>query len=234
MEKAYHVSAPGVAVNLPGDGRSAGTSLHIHQVPGYNGRHADLFIRLSMATGPSGVFWLSAVSTSDMIGGKRGEQMKKSLFLAVCSAACVWTLLAQDRPSMTAPVLKSEADTITFSTRFSTFSAGKSYRIGVGSTEEALENAEIELLKAGNPFSKEPENFRQEFASGYFEVEEVVAKGYVFAADELTSEDELTLRVALPRSEADRLKRIFVLVSQDFGRDRWYIMDGAELNESHW
>jgi len=156
------------------------------------------------------------------------------MLLTFLGVALVGALLAQDRPSMSSPVLRSEAESIAFTTKFSSFSSGKSYRIGVGSAEEALQDAQIELSKGGSDLSNEIQSFKQAFASGYFEVEEVAASGFIFEADELQPGDELTLRVVVPRAEAARLKRLFVLVSQDFGKGRWYIMDGAELNESHW
>ncbi len=42
------------------------------------------------------------------------------------------------------------------------------------------------------------------------------------------------MKVTIPRTEADRLGRLFIIVAKQFGPDRWYIMDGAEINDTHW
>jgi len=42
------------------------------------------------------------------------------------------------------------------------------------------------------------------------------------------------MKVTIPRAEAERLRRLFIIVTKQFGPDRWYIMDGAEINDSHW
>ena len=71
-------------------------------------------------------------------------------------------------------------------------------------------------------------------ASAYFEVDEILVQGFLFSSADLPDEgEEITLKVTIPRVEADKLKRFFIIIAKQFGPDRWYIMDGGEINESH-
>ena len=40
--------------------------------------------------------------------------------------------------------------------------------------------------------------------------------------------------MSLPREEAERVGRLFIFVSKQFGPTTWYIIDGAEINGTHW
>jgi hypothetical protein len=105
----------------------------------------------------------------------------------------------------------------------------------VGTTGEEMAGAKFELSQDGAPLSKELFRFRQGFASAYFEVDEIQVQGYFLPSSELPSGDrQITLKVTIPRSEAENAKRIFIIVTKQFGPDTWYIMDGAEINNSHW
>ncbi len=145
------------------------------------------------------------------------------------------SLAGQGRVSLSAPILKGEPDQISFTTRFSSFVSGSDYRLGVGTTGDKIEGIEVELTQGDTPLSKKQASFRQGFATAYFEVEEILVQGFLFPATDLPGEgEEVAMKVTIPRSEADRLKRLFIIVAKQFGPDRWYIMDGAEINDSHW
>ncbi len=145
------------------------------------------------------------------------------------------SLVGQDRVTLAPPVLKGEPDQISFTTRFSSFVSGSDYRLGVATTGEEIEGIEFELSQGGAPLSKKLVSFSQGFASAYFEVEEIQVQGFSFPSTDLPGEgEEVAMKVTIPRAEAERLGRLFIIVTKQFGPDRWYIMDGAEINDSHW
>ena len=161
--------------------------------------------------------------------------MRKFVLLTFIWVILTWPLLSQSRVSMAAPVLKAEAEQISFTTKFSDFVAGSDYRLGVGTTGDKIDGAEIELSKGDAPLSKELISFTQGFATAYFEVEEIFVQGFSFPSADLPGEGELVaMKVTIPRAEAERLERLFIIVAKQFGPDRWYIMDGGEINDSHW
>jgi hypothetical protein len=160
--------------------------------------------------------------------------MRRSILVALLCLSFPWSGLGQGRATLTSPVLKTETDTITFTTRFSSFIDGNDYRIGVGAIGEELAGAQFELSRGGSALSKELFSFRQGFAAAYFNVDEIQIQGYFFPSAELPAGDEeLTLKVTLPRSEAEKAERIFIIITKQFGPDTWYIMDGAEINNTH-
>ncbi len=161
--------------------------------------------------------------------------MRKFVLLTFIGVVFTWSLLGQGRVSMTAPVLKAETEQISFTTRFSDFVAGSDYRLGVGTTGDKIEGAEFELSKDNAPLSTELISFTQGFASAYFEVEEISVQGFSFPSTDLPGAgEEVAMKVTIPRAEAERLERIFIVVTKQFGPDRWYIMDGGEINSTHW
>jgi hypothetical protein len=136
---------------------------------------------------------------------------------------------------MSAPILQVTPEEISFTTTFSNFVPGSSYRLGVGTTGDKTNSTTIELLKENIVLSKKVVGFEQGFARSWFEVDRIFVRGLLFRSAELPgSGEDLTLKVTLPRAEADRLKRLFVILAKQYGPDRWYIVEGAELNESHW
>jgi len=170
-----------------------------------------------------------------MIALAGGKIMSKLRLLAFLWVIFTTSLVGQGRVSLSAPILRGEPDQISFTTRFSSFVSGSDYRLGVGTTGEEIEGIEVELTQGDTPLSKTRASFRQGFASAYFEVEEILVQGYLFPAADLPSEgEEVAMKVTIPRTEADRLGRLFIIVAKQFGPDRWYIMDGAEINDSHW
>ncbi len=161
--------------------------------------------------------------------------MRKVGVLTFLWVILTWSLVGQDRVSLAPPVLKAEPDQISFTTRFSSFVSGSDYRLGVGTTGDEIEDIEVELTQGDTPLSKKLVSFRQGFASAYFEVEEILVQGFLFPSADLPGEgEEVAMKVTIPRVEAERLGRLFIIVTKKFGPDRWYIMDGAEINDSHW
>jgi len=164
-----------------------------------------------------------------------GITMRKLRLLSFLWVIFTASLVGQGRVSLSAPILKGEPDQISFTTRFSGFVSGSDYRLGVGTTGEDIEGIEVELTQGDTPLSKTRASFRQGFASAYFEVEEILVQGFLFPSSDLPGQgEEVAMKVTIPRTEADSLERIFIIVAKQFGPDRWYIMDGAEINDSHW
>ena len=137
--------------------------------------------------------------------------------------------------TMSAPVLNPGPEEIRFTAIFSDFQVGEDYRIGVGTEGEQIQNARIELIKDDKVLSNPIETFEQGFSSSWFEVEKISVWGYVLSSTKLPAKGEsLLLRVVVPREEADRLQRMFVILARKYGPDRWYIEDGSELNDTLW
>lgn len=161
--------------------------------------------------------------------------LKNWVLITIVSPTLIWPLLGQDEASMSAPVLRGTPEEISVTTRFSNFVPGNRYRLGVGTAGDKIDNAKIELLKGDTPLSKKLASFRQGYAKDWFEVKEIVVQGFLFSAADLPRQDEeLTLKVSIPRAEADRLKKFFVILAKHYPPNRWYIMEGAELDDSLW
>jgi hypothetical protein len=136
---------------------------------------------------------------------------------------------------MSPPVLKSTPEEISFATRFSEFTAGENYRIGVGAAGEEIRDAKIELVKGDTVLSSETATFEQGYTRSWFEVDNISVQGFLLSDDQFPADGEqLILRVTVPRPEAERLKRLFVVLARQYGPTRWYIEDGSELNDSVW
>jgi len=162
--------------------------------------------------------------------------MRKLGLLAFLWVIFTASLVGQaNRVALSAPILKADPDQISFTTRFSSFISGSDYRLGVGTTGDEIEGIEVELTQGDTALSKKLVSFHQGFASAYFEVEEILVQGFLFSSADLPGEgEEVALKVTIPRVEAERLGRLFIIVTKQFGPDRWYIMDGAEINDTHW
>lgn len=144
----------------------------------------------------------------------------------------VWT---QDRASMTAPVVKPTPEEVVMTVRFNDFNAGNEYRIGVGTATAKIPNVKIELLKNDAPISKNLASFEQGFAQHWWNIDKVVSQGFALTAPDFPKQDEkLSMRVTVPKAEADKLKKIYLFISKKYAEDRWYIEDGVELTDAHW
>lgn len=160
--------------------------------------------------------------------------MKNQVLLVLLAVSLQGFLEGQDRPSLTAPVLKAEPETISFTTRITNLAPGSDYRIGVGAPTD-IQGGTFEVANGDAVLPMEPAAFKQGYATAYFEMDAIPALGYLFSSTDLPGPEEaIVLKVSVPREEADRLERIFIFVSKQFGPTTWYIMDGAEINNTHW
>lgn len=162
--------------------------------------------------------------------------MKNFAVLVLLSLTFSLPAGAQDRASMTAPVIKTTAEEVTFTVRFEDFVSGSEYRLGVGTAAgNKLTNVKMELSRNDQALKKNLVNFDQGYTASWWNVDKVSVQGFVMTPAELPGKDQkLVLKVTVLRAEADKVKKIFVLVARKYGEDRWYVEDGVELNDSHW
>jgi hypothetical protein len=138
----------------------------------------------------------------------RGPESKMWVKMTNCVfAICLWvtctgSLVGQVDASMSPPILNTGLEEISFTTRFSHFAGGSDYRLGVGTTGDELNNAKFELSKGDTVLSKKLVSFRQEFASAYFEVDEIFVQGFLFSSAELPDEgEEITLKATITNAK---------------------------------
>lgn len=137
--------------------------------------------------------------------------------------------------SMSIPVLRMMVEEIRITSQFSDFTLGREYRLGVGTRGEQIRTAGFELLQDDQILPKRLMIFSQGLAAPWFRVSKILLQGYVFSPSELPPRGEdLTLRFTLSRAEANRLRRLFVVVASRKVPEDWYIVDGTEINRSHW
>ena len=147
----------------------------------------------------------------------------------------VTSVLAQDRASMSAPIIRSTPDGVVFTVRFQSFAEGRSYRVGFGSMGERAPEVTVELLSEDVPVSLNPISFAQGNTSGWWGVEQVASRGYALGPEGLPDEEQaLTFRVTVSRDVADRFEKVYVFVSRNYGADRWYMEDGSEIDKTDW
>ena len=155
----------------------------------------------------------------------------------ICCAALMLLIAAVPllgRAVMSTPILRTSPGEISLTTSFTGFEPGSEYRIGIGVVGQTA-RVELHLLKDGNPISRRVESFHQGYTSTWFNVESMQLQGYrVAGADLPASDGRLTLKITLPREEADRLGKFFIIVAKNYGADTWYLEDGSEVNNTHW
>lgn len=160
--------------------------------------------------------------------------MKKILIVPVTGFLLLVGLTAQNRAVMESPIIKGGADTISFVARFSQLNPEKVYRIGVGTSSGPLRGATFELESDAGAVRGEVVDFVQGYTSSWWDVPEVNARGYVLEGAAVASSAGLMLRFSIPRTEADKLKKLYVFVAKKYGPDRWYVEDGSELSDEYW
>ena len=164
----------------------------------------------------------------------RGSRKMKNWSLIVfLSFTLAGPVLGQQEASMSSPLLKATAEEVGLTARFSAFPSGNDYRLGVGSVGGAISDLKIELSKGDVQLSKNVESFNQGYTNSWFEVDEISVQGFHLTASDLpASGEELILTISVPRSEAERLTKFFLILARKYNPDRWYVVEGAEINES--
>ena len=140
-------------------------------------------------------------------------------------------VLAQDTATMTAPVIKTNAEEIQFTVDCGDFEAGVDYRLGFG-TVDGVEGAKVELLEDGSAVDAELVSFNQGHTQTWWGMPELKMQGFLLQS--ASAGKTLKLRVTVTRKVADSLPAIYLGVSQDYGGGLWYLVDGAEVKQDLW
>ena len=139
--------------------------------------------------------------------------------------------LAQSRASMASPVVKGTPEEITIVARFSDFNADDEYRIGVGTIKSGLPSAQITLDKDDAAISASLSDFEQGYTGSWWGVDKVNLRGFQIPGP---AGSDLTLKLVVPRAEAESAEKIYLLVAKKYGENVWYVEDGIELTKENW
>jgi hypothetical protein len=163
------------------------------------------------------------------------NNMKKLVLVTLVLGFSLF-LFAQDRASMSAPVIRAMPEgNVSFSAQFSDLASTGEYRLGFGPATGKLNGAKIEVLKNGTPINSQISDFEQGYCSNWWNINKVSLQGVSLSGGTIPNKDEkLTLRVTVPKAELEKVKKVYMLVSRKYGTDVWYIEDGVEMNESYW
>ena len=165
----------------------------------------------------------------------RVEVTKRIWGILLSGLIVPWLVMAQDRASMEAPLIRTTPDTVSFIALFSAFVPGGYYRLGVGTNGADLSSATIELLRDGTPVQVKIVNFTQGYTSAWWGVEQIRVRGCVLKRSQLPGNGgSLTLKFSIPRADAGKAGKLYVFVAKKYGPTTWYVEDGAELNRRHW
>lgn len=157
--------------------------------------------------------------------------MRTTLALLVCGLFLTFPLLAQDRASMEAPVIKTSPESVVVMARISDFTGGENYRVGVGVASGSLSSAKISAIRDGNTVSLDLVDFKQGFTSSWWSVDELASKGFYLSGNSIpTGDSMISLRVEIPKADADKLDKLYVFVAKKYGGSVWYLEDGTELS----
>ena len=149
--------------------------------------------------------------------------------------ALMFFAAAQERASMSSPVLRRAEGELIITTHFSAFIPGEAYRIGFGVTRGKLRGAKLEVSKNDTPLKNEVVEFVQDYTAVWWNVDQIMVEGFLLAPQDLPKEGApITLRLTMPRAEADKLERIYVFVARRYGPKLWYIEDGTDIAKSDW
>lgn len=135
---------------------------------------------------------------------------------------------------MSAPIIRGSPEEVSVTAQFTDLNPTHNYRLGVGSTEK-IQGLKIELLKDNNVVSRPLTEFQQGHANHWWGISSVHAHGFALQGEDLNPPGTTyTLRISIPRAEANRLGKIYLLVSRRYSPELWYLEDGTELSRGHW
>lgn len=161
---------------------------------------------------------------------KRYAAISFGIAVILCSGALIQ---AQERVSMSAPIIRSTGEELILTVKVENFANDKSYRVGVAMAGAKAPDAKLELMKEDSPVNAEAVEFVQENTKGWWGVDSIKAKGYNLGPAGLP-EEGLTMRVTIPKDVADGYEKLYLFISRDYGSGRWYLEDGTELAQSDW
>jgi hypothetical protein len=165
--------------------------------------------------------------------------MKDKIWILFSAILLVFFLaapvFAQDRATMSAPVIRSTAEQVVITVRFEKMNSSRSYRIGLGDAGDKAPQATTTLTSNDKEVPIEATDFTQGNTSGWWKVDQLSCIGYVVSGPAVPAEGQsLLLQFTLPKKVADTYDKLFVFVSRDYGSHRWYLEDGTEIDKSDW
>ena len=160
--------------------------------------------------------------------------MKKSAALLVFIA--LFGASFGQQASMSSPVIKTKDNTVHLIVSFSSFLAGKSYRLGIGCEAGDLVGAKLELVEDGAEVELPVKTFEQGHnTQQWWGVEKLSVRGYVLEGDALPGTGaRLTLSVQVPLAVANEKGRLFLFVAREYAEGIWYLEDGMPIEEKLW
>ena len=138
--------------------------------------------------------------------------------------------------SMSPPVIKTKDNTVHLIVSFSSFLAGKSYRLGVGCSAGDLAGAKLELIEDDSEVELPVKTFEQGHnTEQWWGVKKLNARGYELDGDTVPATDaRLRLRVEVPLAVANEKGRLFLFVAREYAEGIWYLEDGMPIEKKHW
>ena len=134
-------------------------------------------------------------------------------------------------------MIETRDNTVYLIVSFSSFSAGSSYRLGVGCEAGEVAGAKLELVGEDPEIEFPPvQSFRQGHnTQQWWGVKELDARGYVLDDVTLPAPGaRLRLRVEVPLAVAREKGRLFLFVAREYAEGIWYLEDGTPIEEEDW
>ncbi len=160
--------------------------------------------------------------------------MKKSAALLVFIA--LFGLSFGQQASMSSPVIKTKDSTVHLIVIFSSFSAGNSYRLGIGCAAGDLADAKLELVEDDSEVELPVKTFQQGHnTEQWWGVKKLNVRGYVLNGDTVpATEARLRLSIEVPLTVANEKGRLFLFVAREYAEGIWYLEDGMPIEKKHW
>ncbi len=160
--------------------------------------------------------------------------MKKSAALLVFIA--LFGSSFGQRASMSPPLIRTGDNTVHMTVSFSSFSAGNSYRLGIGCAVGDLAGAKLELIEDDSQLDLPVRTFQQGHnTEQWWGVNKLNVKGYLLDGDTVPATGEkLRLSVQVPLAVAKEKGKLFLFVARKYAEGIWYLEDGMPIEEKHW
>ena len=160
--------------------------------------------------------------------------MKKSAALLVFIA--LFGSSFGQRASMDRPVVKTKDDTVHMIVSFGSFSAGKSYRLGIGCSAGDLAGAELELTEGDSVLDLPVRTFELGHSTQqWWGVKKLNARGYLLEGDTVPATGtKVRLSIQVPLAVANQKDKLFLFVAREYAEDLWYLEDGMPIEKKDW
>ncbi len=157
----------------------------------------------------------------------------KKLLIACLLCTTTWVTLGQGRATMSSPVVRTTDGVVFMIVSFSDFQSGNQYKLGLGGNGVDLAGVEIEMTVGEEDGDFLLSSFEQKNTSSWWGVDSIQVRGYELV-DSAPAGQRLQLNIKLPLELANAAGKLYLFVSQKYGEDLWYLVDGIELTDQHW